>query len=206
MNSLLFLVLKVNPLVTFLPIIIIFTVVLLVVYIKKRKQNKEDLINENNKGQSNCNLKDLRYSNFWIRLLAFIVDLLILLMVNGILSIMLNLELKDKIADFGFIAIFSHPIGILTGWLYYAFFESSKFKATLGKMLFKILVTDIHGNRIDFGTATGRYFGKILSSLILCIGFLMIFFMKRNQSLHDILAETVVIKKPKIISSNSLIL
>ena len=56
-------------------------------------------------------------------------------------------------------------------------------------------VTDEAGNRISFGRATGRYFGKLLSSLILSIGYLMIAFTQKKQGLHDILASTLVVKK-----------
>jgi uncharacterized RDD family membrane protein YckC len=50
------------------------------------------------------------------------------------------------------------------------------------------VVTDLEGNRITFGRATGRYFGKYLSSLILLIGFIMAAFTEKKQALHDIMA------------------
>ena len=55
-------------------------------------------------------------------------------------------------------------------------------------------VTDLSGNRIGFGRATGRYFAKILSGLILLIGFIMVAFTQRKQGLHDMLAGTLVYK------------
>src|SRR5207247_1090702 len=51
-------------------------------------------------------------------------------------------------------------------WLYFAILESTK-GATLGKMALGIVVTDMRGNRISFGRASGRYFAKIISSLLL---------------------------------------
>ena len=66
--------------------------------------------------------------------------------------------------------------------------------ATPGKMACGIKVTDLDGRRISFGRATGRFFGKILSTLILLIGFLMQPFTARKQALHDILAGTLVVK------------
>ena len=73
--------------------------------------------------------------------------------------------------------------------------EASSKQGTLGKMVLGIIVTDEAGNRISFGRATGRYFGKILSSLILLIGYIMIAFTKKKQGLHDLLASTLVVKK-----------
>ena len=58
-----------------------------------------------------------------------------------------------------------------------------------------IIVTDEAGNRISFGKATGRHFGKILSALILYIGYIMIAFTGKKQGLHDILAGTLVVKR-----------
>jgi uncharacterized RDD family membrane protein YckC len=73
--------------------------------------------------------------------------------------------------------------------------ESSARQATLGKMALGIVVTDLDGNRIGFGRATGRYFAKILSALILLIGFIMAAFTQKKQGLHDIIAGTLVVKK-----------
>jgi uncharacterized RDD family membrane protein YckC len=61
-------------------------------------------------------------------------------------------------------------------------------------MALGIRVTDLDGGRISFGRATGRYFGKILSGLILGIGFLMAAFTERKQALHDLLAGTLVVR------------
>ena len=86
-------------------------------------------------------------------------------------------------------------IGVILGWLYSALFESSPQQATLGKMALGIKVTDLHGNPISFGKATGRHFGKIISGLILFIGFIMVAFTERKQGLHDMMAGCLVVNK-----------
>ena len=83
---------------------------------------------------------------------------------------------------------------IAGGWLYEAFLESSSYQATQGKMIFGMKVTDLEGNRISFERATGRHFAKIVSGMILCIGFIMVGFTERKQGLHDMLAGTLVRK------------
>jgi uncharacterized RDD family membrane protein YckC len=55
------------------------------------------------------------------------------------------------------------------------------------------VVTD-QGNRLSFLNATGRFFAKFLSALLLGIGFLMVAFTDRKRGLHDIIASTLVIK------------
>jgi uncharacterized RDD family membrane protein YckC len=86
-------------------------------------------------------------------------------------------------------------ISIVISWLYFALMESSKIQGTLGKMLLKIKVTDYDGNRISFARATGRYFGKIISGMIMMIGYIMAGFTEKKQALHDILASCYVIKE-----------
>ena len=65
----------------------------------------------------------------------------------------------------------------------------------MGKKALGIIVTDLNGAKISFSRATGRYFGKILSGLILYIGFLMAAFTQKKQALHDKLAGCLVINK-----------
>ena len=82
-------------------------------------------------------------------------------------------------------------------WLYFALMESSSKQATLGKMMIGVIVTDTDGNRISFGRASGRYFGKYVSMITLMIGFIMAAFTKRKQALHDMMAGCLVIRRPK---------
>jgi len=73
--------------------------------------------------------------------------------------------------------------------------ESSARQATLGKMAVGIVVTDERGARISFGRATGRFFAKFLSMLILYVGYLMAAFTEKKQGLHDVLAGTLVVRR-----------
>jgi uncharacterized RDD family membrane protein YckC len=76
-------------------------------------------------------------------------------------------------------------------WLYHAKLESSVMQATVGKWILRIRVTDVQGNRIGFGRATGRYFGKWLSYWLLCVGFVAAAFTRKQQALHDLMANTL---------------
>jgi uncharacterized RDD family membrane protein YckC len=55
-------------------------------------------------------------------------------------------------------------------------------------------VTDLAGNRIFLLRATGRYFAKTISGLILFIGFIMVAFTEKKQGLHDMIAGTLVVR------------
>jgi uncharacterized RDD family membrane protein YckC len=98
-------------------------------------------------------------------------------------------------------ALFS-LIGILVGvsvlgqWLYYAYLESGEKQATWGKQILSLYVTDLAGNRISFGRASGRFFAKIISGLIpLGIGYIMAGFTERKQALHDMIASCLVLRR-----------
>ena len=86
-------------------------------------------------------------------------------------------------------------VGLITGWLYFALMESSSKQATVGKLACGLVVTDLAGQRINFGKASGRYFAMIPSALILGIGFLMCLWTQRKQCLHDIMAGCLVVTK-----------
>ena len=73
--------------------------------------------------------------------------------------------------------------------------ESSPTQGTLGKMALGIKVTDLEGDKIDFGRATRRHFAKIISALILYIGFIMVAFTQEKQGLHDMMAGCLVVTK-----------
>jgi uncharacterized RDD family membrane protein YckC len=82
----------------------------------------------------------------------------------------------------------------VVAWIYEAWMTSSDRQATVGKIAVGLKVTDLNGQRISFARATGRHFAKILSAMILMIGFIMVAFTERKQGLHDLLAGTLVVK------------
>ena len=89
----------------------------------------------------------------------------------------------------------SFGIRCVVGWIYFAAMESSQLQGTLGKMALGIKVSDAAGNRVTFGQATGRWFGKWVSTLILTIGWWMAAFMPKRQALHDMMAGCLVIRR-----------
>jgi uncharacterized RDD family membrane protein YckC len=88
-------------------------------------------------------------------------------------------------------------VGIVLEWLYYALMETSKFQGTLGKMALGLIVTDLNGQPINFGRATGRNFGNLISRYFtLYIGFMMAGWTQQKQALHDMMAGCLVLRKP----------
>ena len=132
------------------------------------------------------------YGGFWIRFVAYLIDAILLSVVYGVVATVLGVDLMSP--DFVNYAPEANLISLLVGWLYFALLESSERGATVGKMAMGLRVVSNDGQRISFLNATGRYFAKIISAIILCIGFIMIGFTERKRGLHDMLASTLVIK------------
>jgi hypothetical protein len=84
-------------------------------------------------------------------------------------------------------------LGLVFAWLYFALQESSARQATLGKRALGIKVVDESARRIGFGRATGRFFGKIISSILFGIGFFLAGWTAKKQALHDMMAGTYVV-------------
>jgi uncharacterized RDD family membrane protein YckC len=81
---------------------------------------------------------------------------------------------------------------LIVPWIYFAYLESSRNQATLGKLAVRIAVTDMKGNRITFARATLRFFAMFLSWITLCVGFIIPAFTRYKQGLHDIIAGTLM--------------
>ncbi len=147
----------------------------------------------------NVSYAEDKYAGFWKRFAAYLIDIVIIWVVVFLLGLVLLAPFSQmQYANPIGYAIISMVLNIVAIWLYYAFFESSEHQGTPGKMILKIKVVDLNGDRISFEKATGRYFGKIISSLILGIGYLMVLWTPQKQGLHDQMANTLVVNKDDI--------
>jgi uncharacterized RDD family membrane protein YckC len=120
------------------------------------------------------------YASFGNRLLASIIDGLIVSIPVAIISFITSIDFN--------------LINIIASWLYFAIMESGAQQATVGKKAMDIIVVSETGGRISFLNATGRHFGKIISTIILLIGYFMMLWDDRKQTLHDKMAGTLVVK------------
>ena len=69
-----------------------------------------------------------------------------------------------------------------------------KYGATPGKMACNLKVVVEDGERVTYMRAFGRHFAKLLSSMILAIGFIMAAFDDQKRTLHDRICETRVVR------------
>ena len=132
--------------------------------------------------------ENFRYASFWIRFAALFIDGLITGAVSSAFPVIF-------LGYYSYFNLTTNPYSLLIGWLYFAGMESSSNMGTIGKITMGIKIVDEQGERISFLNATGRYFAKIISAVILFIGFIMAAYDINHQALHDKLAKTFVIYK-----------
>lgn len=149
---------------------------------------------------------ELPYAGFFSRFVAFILDYLL---ISLILSFMIAIFMPANFAiqgpetmeyDEEYIRDLTDAAGpflwifYVVWWLYNAILHASRWQATLGKRAMGIIVTDLEGNRIGFGKATLRFAGKIISTFIFFLGYVLAAFTSRRQALHDMIGGTIVLK------------
>jgi uncharacterized RDD family membrane protein YckC len=154
------------------------------------------------------------YAGFWLRFVAVIIDGIVLWIAGAVITIPLmgamglRTMMRGGFGPYGggpatpadmlpFVGMIFRLvlISLVLRWLYYALLESSSWQATLGKKALGLEVTDLEGRRIGFGRATGRTFAKIISAMILYVGFMMAGFTEKKQALHDMIAGCLVVRK-----------
>ena len=128
-----------------------------------------------------------------VRLLAVIIDYFIIFAIYCIIALIIVLfieerELKIRVALAGLAII---PI---VKFFYSIVMEASPRQGTWAKVLLGLKVSDEKGNPITFSRSLIRNLSKILSTGTLGLGYLIGFFNKRQQCLHDLVAGTLVVK------------
>lgn len=116
------------------------------------------------------------------RAIALFIDMVLIGFVSTLLSGVLGTDSHGTIAS-------------ITGWLYFALQESSGWMGTLGKRAMGLAVQGVDGRQLSFSRASVRYFGRFASGLFLGLGYLLALFNEKRQTLHDLLAGTVVVQR-----------
>jgi uncharacterized RDD family membrane protein YckC len=153
------------------------------------------------------------FAGFWLRLVAAILDFIILIVPSAPLGILLFASMLPAIALgrgnptlliaslLPRIILFAALI-VMLKWLYWALMESSNWQATLGKKALGLYVTDMEGRRASFGKASGRFWAGRGISMVPSIGALYYLvdciccgFTEKKQAVHDMIAGCLVMRK-----------
>jgi uncharacterized RDD family membrane protein YckC len=151
------------------------------------------------------------YAGFWLRVVAAIIDGLVLGIPLGFIGFLLIVSAvpflahtRDPMAVVMTILpriLFLLIIYLVASWLYWGLMESSGWQATLGKKALGLRVTDLAGHRPTFGRASGRFFAgrgigfvPSVGGLYFLIDCILAGFTEKKQALHDIIASCFVIR------------
>jgi uncharacterized RDD family membrane protein YckC len=167
----------------------------------------------------------LEYAGFWVRFFAYLIDLILVGVATGILTLAFGGLGQSTTLGFDDFA------SLVLTWLYFALLESGDHRGTLGKMALGLSVGTLENERLNFGQATVRYFARLACALPLLVGYailpasttvlnndmrssvlilagislfgttfvlgayIMAAFTAKKQALHDLIAKTLVLKK-----------
>lgn len=148
-----------------------------------------------------------RVAGFWRRLLAGLIDCLLLAPVLGLLgtgfALLLN-RLMPRTGDvdpYQMISTLTNGSAVgeallflcLSLFLLYFFLFHCIRGQTPGKRLLGMVVIDIYGERPGLARTLLRTTGYVISALLFSLGFLWIGFDRERRGLHDWLAGTYVV-------------
>jgi uncharacterized RDD family membrane protein YckC len=136
------------------------------------------------------------YAGFWIRFVAWVIDFFILLVAGVVAQLpfvrmLQSRRIEDTLMAMGAVYLIDMAIGATYEGVFV-----SRFGATPGKMALELKVVRPDGGPVSLGRAVGRYFAKMVSAIVLMIGYIMVGFDSEKRALHDMLCDTRVVKVP----------
>lgn len=139
------------------------------------------------------NAQPLEYVGFWIRVVAHLIDSLLVLII--ILPLLISIYGPEYLRSEKFL---HGPADLLLSYVFPAIavllFWSAR-QATPGKMAFKVKIVDAnHGGKPSMLQYVVRLMGYIVSILPVGLGLLWVVWDRRKQAWHDKLASTVVVR------------
>ena len=135
-------------------------------------------------------MTDQHYAGFWRRVLATLVDTLILWIPCSIFSWQFAQNFNDPttLAAVDFIQT------TLIWTAYYGILESSQKAGTFGKQIVGLRVSRLDGQPLTFARASSRFLVGVLSGIPLGIGIFMVGWTAKKQGLHDIICGCIVVR------------
>jgi uncharacterized RDD family membrane protein YckC len=147
------------------------------------------------------------FGGFWIRLVAYFVDYVIIALGSYILGLVagglvavaaLVSGPTTREASVSMAAAFGGLIGFVWVILYYVLLPPI-YGGTPGKLVFGYHIVEAETFRhVGYGRSAGRYFSQILSALVFCLGYIWIGIDANKQAWHDKIAGTYVVRKEHV--------
>jgi uncharacterized RDD family membrane protein YckC len=146
-----------------------------------------------------ANPEELVYVGFWPRAAARLLDVIFIVTADVVvllaLLLLIGVSTDMESADFRKLGEqISDPVSSLVVLFYLLYFTSGKWQATPGKRIMGIHLVRVDGGRLTAWRALLRSLAEFLSTLILGVGYLMVFWTDQKKALHDMLCGTRVVR------------
>lgn len=137
----------------------------------------------------------LRYAGFWVRLVAFILDAIVLAVITAALAPLIGGGNVVTVEDGTYAVNYTaNAVGLLIDLVYFVGFWAWRGQSP-GMIPFNMqVVLAADGGKVDVVRALLRYVGLIISIVVLLLGVIWIAFDRRKQGWHDKIAGTVVVR------------
>ena len=140
-------------------------------------------------------IDELRYAGFWMRLWAYLVDIIVLFSISGIFTSLLSLS--GAYSNYSLLGLITAK-AIVTGIIYYSYFllMTKLTNQTVGKMIFNLKVVSETNEKLTwldlfFREIIGRFIYN--SIFIMKVLYLVVAFTPKKQGIHDMIGKTKVI-------------
>lgn len=144
-----------------------------------------------------------KFAGFFIRILAGIIDLIVLLPPLIIISLLFLLPELQKVNNTNILFFIKENenliniISLIISLAYLTYFVSSNKQGSIGKIVLGIYIGNIDGSKLSKTRSLYRALMTIITSMTLGLGFLLVLFNKEKISLHDFICKTRVFYKNK---------
>lgn len=132
------------------------------------------------------------FAGFDLRMLAVVLDWFFIIGAVAFIELLIVVSFELKQQGIFILAVNAVIIPILK-FIYQVFLEATQ-QATYGKKMLNIKVTDMRGLKPSFTQIFFRNLSKIFSTVIFFFGYFYLFLNKKQQCIHDVMANTLVIK------------
>jgi uncharacterized RDD family membrane protein YckC len=122
-------------------------------------------------------------AGFWIRVGAYLIDLVILIVINIIVGLIVRNQSLQNL------------INLIVSIVYFGYFWSASGGGqTVGMRALKLRVVRTDGSQLDYGRALLRWVGLFISFIVIFIGVIWVAFDPNKQGWHDKIAGTYVVR------------
>jgi uncharacterized RDD family membrane protein YckC len=140
-----------------------------------------------------------QYAGFWWRALALLIDNLVISAPISLLAFALDPDRFELSAGVGYnpgVSILVNVLSLVAGLLYHGLLEGGPSGQTIGKKVCNIRVVDADTYQpgIGVGRGIGRYFARMLSTIVCLLGYLWMLWDPKKQTWHDKIVSSLVVK------------